>query len=123
MRRKYLLLLVVALTLILAGCQTEPVRLVAYIEGRIPPDEDWFHWGRLGTDNSTLYLELRGTGSEERGNAEIVRFEWIFGDGDTAEGEYTSHTYYTGYWYITLTVYDNQENSASETLEIEVRGL
>lgn len=96
--------------------------LVAYIEGRIPPG-DWFHWGTLGTSNSTLYLELRGTGSKGRSEAEIVRFEWIFGDGDTAEGEYTTHTYYTGDWYITLTVYDEQGNFASETLKIEVRGL
>ncbi|MBA7501049.1 MAG: hypothetical protein GH144_10375 [Clostridia bacterium] len=95
--------------------------LVAYIEGRIPPG-DWFHWGTLGTSNSTLYLELRGTGSKERSEAEIVRFEWIFGDGDTAEGEYTNHTYHTGDWYIALAVYDQQGNSVSETLKIEVRG-
>jgi len=105
--------------------------LVAYIEGRSPggafsPPGDWFHWdtlGKLRTSGKRLSLELRGTGSKGRSEAEIVRFEWIFGDGNTVEGEYTAHIYYTGDWYITLIVYDEQENFASETLKIEVKGL
>ena len=121
MRRKYLLLSVVALALILAGCEVgpQPVLLVAYIEGRIPGG-DWFHWDVLGTSNSTFYLEFRGTRSKERSAVEIVRFQWMFGDGGTAEGEFTSHTYYLGHWYITLIVYDKEGNSALETLEIDV---
>jgi len=100
----------------------QPGVLVAYIEGRIDPSQEWFHWGTLYTDETELSLELRGTESQNRSNVQIVRYEWDFGDGDTAEGEYTSHTYTTGYYDITLTVYDEAGNSALETLRIEVRG-
>lgn len=110
------------LILALAGCQLTPepepeTGLVAYIEGRIPGRE-WSHWDVLYT--STPTLELRGTGSKQRSEAEIVRFEWIFGDGDTAEGEYTTHTYSKGTWYITLTVYNQQGHFASQTVRLEL---
>ena len=122
-----LLTLLLSISILMLTCNiqlanTEP-ELVAYIEGRIKGTEEWFHWGVLRTSESVLELELRGTGSQERSTVEIVRYEWDFGDGETAEGEYVNHTYYTGNWNITLTVYDAEGNSASETLKIEVRGL
>ena len=96
--------------------------LVAYIERWDEPRGEWRHWGTLITSRSQLALELRGTESQNRSTATIVRYEWDFGDGHTAEGEYVSHMYTTGYYGITLTVYDKYGNSASETLAIEVRG-
>lgn len=96
--------------------------LVAYIERWDEPRGEWRHWGTLGTSMSQLELELRGTESQNRSTTTIVRYEWDFGDGDTAEGEYVTHTYIRGSYDISLTVYDDEGNSASETLKIEVRG-
>lgn len=117
-----LVISMLTLTFNIQLAKTGPGALVAYIEGRTEEIREWFHWDVLGTSKSELKLELRGTESQKRSTVEIVRYEWDFGDGETAEGEYVRHTYYTGNWYLTLTVYDHEGDSASETLKIEVRG-
>jgi len=117
MKRAIVLILAVALVMVVAPAMARGT-LRAYIEGKVEERAEWFHWGTLGTSKSQVKLELRGTKSQ--GN--IVKYEWDFGDGSTAEGEYVTHTYYSGNWNITLTVYDKRGDSASETLKIEVRG-
>ena len=116
---KRLIALILAVVLIIAVTPAMARgELRAHIQGKVEGREEWFQWDTMGTSRSELKLELRGT--ESQGN--IVKYEWDFGDGNTAEGEYATHTYYSGDWNITLTVYDKKGLSASETLKIEVKG-
>lgn len=117
MKRVIPLILLVSLVIVITPAMARG-RLRTYIQGKVEGRAEWFHWGTLGTSKPELKLELRGTKSQ--GN--IVKYEWDFGDGSTAEGEYVTHTYYSGNWNITLTVYDKRGRSASETLKIQVRG-
>ena len=51
----------------------------------------------------------------------IVNWTWDFGDGKTDEGQIVSHTYSkAGTYYVTLTVTDNDGNTASKTLAVTV---
>jgi len=52
----------------------------------------------------------------------IVNWSWNFGDGKTDEGQIVSHTYSkAGTYYVTLTVTDNDGNTASKTLAVTVK--
>ncbi|HEX32137.1 MAG TPA: PKD domain-containing protein, partial [Candidatus Acetothermia bacterium] len=54
----------------------------------------------------------------------IASYNWIFGDGDTATGVTTSHTYTTsGTYTIVLTVIDDQGAPASATKTIQILNI
>jgi len=52
----------------------------------------------------------------------IVDWQWNFGDGETGVGQVVNHTYSgSGTYSVTLTVTDNHGNTASTTVDIEVK--
>lgn len=54
-------------------------------------------------------------------DGQITAYEWDFGDGTTTSGEHVSHTYdKTGTFSVELTVTDDNGNSATETMSVEV---
>lgn len=64
-------------------------------------------------------VEFDASGSTDDG--EIVRYQWEFGDGETAEGQTVTHTYKTaGTFTVTLTVTDDRgaKNSLSRTVTV-----
>ncbi|MEO9893238.1 malectin domain-containing carbohydrate-binding protein, partial [Aurantibacter sp.] len=68
---------------------------------------------------SDLTVDLDATTSLDDGT--ISSFAWDFGDGNTGNGETTSHTYISsGDYTVSLTVTDNSGNTAVFTEEITV---
>ena len=66
-------------------------------------------------------LSLSGISSKD--NGKIVKYVWNFTDGQDmiVEGPYLNHTFQTqGYHDVTLTVYDQFNNSDSKTVTVEV---
>lgn len=64
-------------------------------------------------------VEFDASGSTDDG--EIVRYQWEFGDGETAEGQTVTHTYKTaGTFTVKLTVTDDRgaKNSLSRTVTV-----
>ena len=54
-------------------------------------------------------------------NGEIVSYTWSFGDGDSGEGETTTHSYIEGGTYtVTLTVTDDEGATGSTKLTVSV---
>ena len=52
----------------------------------------------------------------------IVSWQWDFGDGETGAGRVVNHTYSeAGTYHVTLTVTDNHGNTASKTVDVEVK--
>lgn len=55
-------------------------------------------------------------------NGTVESFEWEFGDGDTASGRTTTHTYEeAGSYEVTVTVTDNRgaTDDAQKTVEVQ----
>jgi len=67
-------------------------------------------------------LKVEFDGSESTSDAgKIIKYEWNFGDGETAEGKKVSHTYEeVGTYNATLYVLDDNILSGSASQEIEV---
>jgi hypothetical protein len=54
----------------------------------------------------------------------IARYDWLFGDGDTASGRTVNHTFQTrGNYSVKLTVVDNQGKPGSKIRSVAVLGL
>lgn len=67
-----------------------------------------------------LLAEFDSQGSTDS-DGTIVGYQWEFGDGSTATGQTTSHTYNApGEYTATLTVTDNDDLSSTETVNISV---
>jgi len=63
----------------------------------------------------------RFDGSASTDDHWIVRWEWDFGDGQTASGEVVTHVYKAvGEYEVTLTVYDDIPQSDSDTLAVSI---
>ncbi|MCP4216473.1 MAG: PKD domain-containing protein [bacterium] len=68
--------------------------------------------------NETIYFNASGSSDDD---GQIVSYEWDFGDGDTASGMTTDHTFLTaGSYKVTLVVYDDADNHSSKTEAITV---
>jgi len=71
---------------------------------------------------SGLYCDFDGSGSTDS-DGTIVSYEWIFGDGATANGQTTSHAFGTdGEYDVSLTVTDNLGATDSENQLVSVTG-
>lgn len=73
---------------------------------------------------SPLKVRFYGYKSHAKG-AKLVSYHWDFGDGDTSAQINPANTYYSGsfapqYFGVTLTVQDDQGNTAEATTTIEV---
>ncbi len=69
-----------------------------------------------------LTVVLSGAGSKTSEGAEIVSFEWDFGDEGSGTGAEATHTYAaSGTYTITLKVTDSQGNSDSASVEVTVK--
>ncbi|HMG35079.1 MAG TPA: glycoside hydrolase family 44 protein [Blastocatellia bacterium] len=72
------------------------------------------------TGTSPLAVSFSGTGSSDP-DGSISAYAWSFGDGTTASGSTTSHTYSSaGNFTATLTVTDNQGATSSTSVPITV---
>ncbi|MBM7573675.1 fibronectin type III domain-containing protein [Aquibacillus albus] len=70
----------------------------------------------------TVGMEAAFNGTQSRDNDRIVRYEWDFGDGSTAEMAEPTHLYDAeGEYTATLTVYDASGNSDTDTTTVTVR--
>ena len=69
--------------------------------------------------DETVYFD--GSGSKDP-DGSIISYKWDFGDGGTATGETSLHTYSTpGNYTVTLTVKDNMNAEGSDTCLVTVR--
>jgi hypothetical protein len=74
--------------------------------------------GIIGSYNRAY--SFYSTSSDDYG---IVRTEWSFGDGGTAEGNYVSHTWTVdGLYPVTITVYDARGQRGMHTMLLQVDG-
>jgi hypothetical protein len=71
------------------------------------------------TGTAPLLVSFSGSGSSDS-DGSIVSHAWMFGDGDSATGATTTHTYAAGNYTATLTVTDNQGATATKTVAISV---
>ena len=72
------------------------------------------------TGPSPLSVNFDGSGSTDA-SGEITRYEWDFGDGETAEGEFVTHTYEGANgsrFEVRLTVIDDGGASSSSSVTI-----
>ncbi|MBN1677008.1 MAG: PKD domain-containing protein [Candidatus Thermoplasmatota archaeon] len=69
-----------------------------------------------------LTVVVSGENSKSPEGAEIVSYEWNFGDGMSGIGVEATHTYTAnGTYTITLTVFDSQGDSDSASIEVKVK--
>lgn len=69
-----------------------------------------------------LTVVVSGESSKSSDEAEIVSYEWNFGDGMSGIGVEATHTYAaSGTYTITLTVTDSQGDSDSASIEVTVK--
>ncbi len=74
----------------------------------------------VSKDNLTVVVS--GAGSSTSEGAEILSYEWDFGDDTSGTGVQATHTYAAnGTYTITLTVADSQGNSHSASVEVTVK--
>lgn len=121
LRRGFALLFVVALILLISGCGggsgggSNPVSgnglnavfTATPLSGTVP-----------------LLVQLDASASTSAAAGSIDSYRWSFGDGQTAMGVSTSHTYLsTGFFSVTLTVTDNQGATASTSQLVSVAGV
>jgi PKD repeat protein len=67
-----------------------------------------------------LSVSFNGAASSDP-DGQIVSYQWTFGDGSTGSGINTVHTYAAiGTYTATLTVTDNEGNTATRTIVIQV---
>lgn len=72
---------------------------------------------RVACQQLTCTFDGRAVGSE----AEVDRYSWAFGDGDTATGPVVNHTYGSAGAYtvtLTLTMADGQEQTRTRTVHV-----
>ncbi len=79
----------------------------------------------ITTDSTTgtapLAVSFDGSGSiPSNANGSIVQYAWDFGDGTTASGATTRHTYAAGTYTATLTVTDSSGGQGQATVTITV---
>lgn len=72
------------------------------------------------TSENSLLVIFDATSSTSP-NGEIVKYEWVFGDGHTATGPDPDHTYASpGTYTVKLTVTDEKGAVASKTKQVDV---
>ncbi len=63
-------------------------------------------------------------GASTDADGQIVAYDWVFGDGETATGRTVNHTFQKkGVYQVQLTVVDNQGATDQKVLPIEILGL
>jgi len=73
--------------------------------------------------HAPITVDFDASGSSDT-DGTIASYNWVFGDGDTATGVTTSHTYTTsGTYTIILTVIDNKGAPASATKTIKILNM
>ncbi len=70
-----------------------------------------------------LVVNFDGSSSSAAQGESIVQFQWMFGDGATAQGASATHTYSPGIYLAILKVTDNKGASASTTVKISVANM
>jgi|GEM_PF-987035 len=91
---------------------------LAYPDGNEPPFVDFLADPLVG--NPPLNVQFDGGASFDIDGA-IVSYEWTFGDGQTASGVQTEHSFdQLGAFLTVLTVTDNEGAAVADSLEITV---
>ncbi|MBL8098101.1 MAG: PQQ-dependent sugar dehydrogenase [Anaerolineales bacterium] len=101
---------------------TSEVRRIRYVAGgNTPPTAN------ANADVTSGYIPLTVNFSSDGTydpDADLLTYEWDFGDGNTASGENVSHTYTTSGEYIaTLTVADPSNTTSTDTVTITIGNL
>lgn len=100
-------LFIAAMALFLAACN--PIAIIEVNPTKVVVDEE---------------VTFDGTGTLINANPEgatAVKYEWDFGDGETANGAEVTHTYTrTGTFKVTLTVTDSAGRKGSATESVKV---
>jgi len=90
-------------------------------EPSLPPNQPPLVTFSFTPTNPKVNEPVKFDASGSTDDGEIVRYQWEFGDGDTAEGQTTMHTYKTaGTFTVKLTVTDDRgaKNSLSRTVTV-----
>jgi PKD repeat protein len=96
---------------------TDTETLDVTVSSENEPPTASFTW--RADDDDPFTVSFDGTGSTD--DVGIERYDWDFGDGNTASGLAPPHTYENaGVYRVTLTVTDTDEASDSETQEVDV---
>lgn len=104
--RRFLLFLLLAALLVLTGCLFSPRPQAVFT--KTPP---------FGYPPVTIQFDAGGSTSP---NGPITSYSWRFGDGGTAIGKRTSHTYTTkGTYTVTLTVTDSTGAIGTRSRQVE----
>ncbi len=98
---------IAALALVLAACN--PIPIITVNPSKVVVNEE------VTFDGSETMVTATPEG------ATAVKFEWNFGDGETATGKEVTHTYTrTGTFRVTLTVTDSAGRTGSATEPVKV---
>src|SRR5688572_12038525 len=118
--KKYLLVVVGIVFLGLAGC-SKPEASGNSSKKPPPSGGNQAPTAVIGTPSvSSLAVSLSGAGSSDPEGGALV-YSWNFGDGATATGVTTSHTYASaGSYQVRLTVTDPQSASGQSTRTVTV---
>jgi len=54
-------------------------------------------------------------------DGEIVKYQWLFGDGSAAEGKIVQHRFAKGKYSVKLTVTDNRGATSTFTRKIQIK--
>jgi PKD repeat protein len=100
-------LFIAAMALFLAACN--PIAIIEVSPTKVVVDEE------VTFDGSGTLINANPEG------ATAVKYEWDFGDGETANGAEVTHTYTrTGTFKVTLTVTDSAGRKGSATESVKV---
>lgn len=105
--------LVLVLFLVLASCNTVS-------EVNEPPGVGFEFTPKTPSAGTEVTFEARATDPDPDGK--VVSYSWTFGDGGTAEGETSTHTFEEpGSYEVSVTVTDDRgaTDSAQNTVEVQ----
>lgn len=101
---------------------TSEVRRIRYVDGGNTPPTAKAN-ANITSGYAPLTINFSSTGTFDP-DADVLTYDWDFGDGNTDSGQNVSHTYTTsGEYTATLTVTDSSDASGTDTVTITIGNL